>query len=200
VLQEPPYEIQESGSVSIDIPIHVYLKHSNEPKKIRLQYSLAIENNTRSSSESRCVYYDVENPPEQLWRALMHGGGEVVARTAGRRRGDRLVVLRDRPRAKHKFVEPLQCKHTRKSKPYVLDEVCSKCGESQTDLKKQLRVVAMTDDEIQRVSQLYLAFTSYDKSVDAISLPPMSDPIYRVPELPMSLREALKNARLDDAQ
>ncbi|KAG6448933.1 protein ENL isoform X2 [Manduca sexta] len=206
VLQEPPYEIQESGCASIDIPIHVYLKYSNRPKKIRLRYSLHIENNTKSSSESRCIYYDFENPSEQLCQALMSGGGEPVSRAAALDGAKRLVVVLsdgdDRPRRplkpkKYKFVEPVPCKHApkKRTKTYILDEICSKCGESTAvDIRKQLRAVAMTDEEISQISQLYMSYTSYEKSVDALVLPPLTDPIYRVPELPMRLREALKTA------
>lgn len=205
VLQEPPYEIQESGTVSIDIPIHVYLKYSSEPKKIRLRYSLEIENQAKSSTETRRVYYDLENPPEQLCRALMKSGGEVVARVGSR--AGRLVVLpggaSDRSKGikpkKYKFVEPVHCKHLHKKiKPYVLEEICSKCGEStHADFRKQLQSVGVTEDEVARVSQLYLAYTSYEKSVDALTLPPLTDPIYRPPELPPALREALETVKID---
>lgn len=61
------------------------------------------------------------------------------------------------------------------------------------DMKKQLRSIAMSEDEVSRVSQLYLAYTAYEKSVDAIVLPPFSDPVYRMPELPLPLRDALKS-------
>ncbi|KAJ0175046.1 hypothetical protein K1T71_009187 [Dendrolimus kikuchii] len=219
VLQEPPYEIQESGCSSIDIPIHVYLKYSSNPKKIRIRYSLQIENSTKSSSESRCIYYDFENPSEQLCRALMEGGGEVVPHTgAGAMkpaRGKRLLVVlsdsderrylhpqRRNHAKKYKFIEPIQCMHGSKKKPksYVIEEICSKCGESTTvEMKKQLRAVNMSEDDINRVSQLYLAYTAYEKSVDALILPPFSDPIYRVPELPLSLREALKGVEMNRA-
>lgn len=217
VLQEPPYEIQESGCASIDIPIHVYLKYSNRPKKIRLRYSLQIENNSKSNSESRCIYYDFENPSEQLCEALMSGGGEVVARAGAPDAGQKLVVLlsdggEDPPAPaptpvpaklhkakKYKFVEPVQCKHNaKKRKSYIFEEICSKCGHSiYVDFRKQLRSVAMTEDEINCVSQLYLSYTSYQKSVDALILPPMTDPIYRVPKLPKSLRKALKEVEED---
>lgn len=202
MLQEPPYEIQESGSVSIDIPIHVYLKYSSEPKKIRLRYSLEIENQRKSSSDSRCVYYDLENPPEQLCQALMKGGGEVVARAGGdrARRADARAAPSPRPAHKrYKFAEPLHCKHSHKKlKPYVLDEICSKCGEStHADFRKQLRSVAMTDDEVSRVSQLYLAYSNYEKCSSALVLPPLSDPIYRAPELPPALRDALRAVDAD---
>lgn len=203
VIQEPPYEIQESGCASIEIPIHVYLKYSNKPKRIRLRYSLHIENNSKSSSDSRCVYYDVENPTEELWRALMHGGGEVIARASGlAHRANKLVVLfsdtDDKPKImkskKYKFVEPIDAPRKqapKKTKPFVLEEICAKCGDSNVDLRKQLRAVSMTDEEITRVSQLCAAYNSYEKSVEALLLPPLSDPIYRLPELPASLRAAL---------
>ncbi|XP_031763033.2 protein ENL-like isoform X2 [Galleria mellonella] len=211
VRQEPPYEIQESGCSSIDVPIHVYLKCNNEPKIIRLRYSLVIENNTKSSSESTCIYYDFENPSEQLWKALMKGGGEIIARAGNMTRGSKLVVLSDNgddklqtsiKKKKYKFVEPVRCKHgsKKKAKPYVADEVCTKCGDSvQEDLKKQLRSVSMAEDEITRVSELYLSYKVYEKSVEALTLPPLSDPIYKVPELPLSLREALKCAPIENA-
>lgn len=203
VLQEPPYEVQESGCASIDIPIHVYLKFTKKPTKIRLRYSLQIENNTVISSESRCVYYDLKNPSAELCEALMSGGGEVVSRVAKRL----VVVLSDtkdrrstmKPK-KYKFVEPLLCKHVPKKRAKVYEEVCAKCGESTTaDLRKQLRadVVAMSEDEISRVSQLYLAYKSYEKSRDPLLLPPFSDPIYRVPEIPASLRKALETGDIN---
>ncbi|KAM3965515.1 uncharacterized protein ACR2FA_000362 isoform 1-T2 [Aphomia sociella] len=208
VLQEPPYEIQESGCASIDVPIHVYLKY-NELKKIRLRYSLVIENNTKSNSESRCVYYDFENPPEQLWKALVKGGGEVIARIGNMSRGNKLVVLSDsgddRPhkttkKRKYKFIEPVLCKHRpkRRTKSYLFEDICSKCGDYvHADLKKQLRAESMTEDEITRVSQLYHSYSIYEKSVDALTLPPLSDSIYKLPEPPLSLREALKSVHFD---
>ncbi|XP_075979601.1 protein ENL-like [Anticarsia gemmatalis] len=210
VLQEPPYEIQESGCASIDIPIHVYLKYSNRPKKIRLRYSLQIENNNESNSESHCVYYDFENPSEQLCKAIMSGGGEVVARTGAPDRSKKLLVVLsdsgdDKPHKvnnpkKYKFVEPIQCKHgpKKRTKSYLFEEICSKCGNSiYVDFRKQLRSVAMTDDEINCVSQLYLSYTSYEKSEDPLILPAISDPIYEMPVLPPALRKALKKVEDD---
>lgn len=208
VLQEPPYEIQESGCASIDIPIHVYLKYSNRPKKISLRYSLQIENNSKSNSESRCIYYDFVNPSEQLCEALMSGGGELMPRTGAPDGSKRLVVVLsddERPTRlmktkRYRFVEPLHCKHGHKkrTKSYIFEEICSKCGNSiYVDFRKQLRSVAMTEDEITCVSQLYWSYTNYEKSVGSLTLPPISDSIYRVPELPASLRRALKEVEED---
>lgn len=144
----------------------------------------------------------------------MEGGGEILAHTGAKpTRGKRLLVVLsdndDRPRSqqqrknhakKYKFIEPVQCMHgpKKRNKSYVIEEICSKCGESTTaEMKKQLRVVNMSEDDINRVSQLYLAYTAYEKSVDALILPHFSDPIYRVPELPLGLREALKGVEMN---
>lgn len=213
VIQEPPYEIQESGCASIEIPIHVYLKHSSKPKRIRLRYSLQVENSAKSSSESRCVYYDVENPSEALWAALMQGGGRVIARTGLAASREKLVVLLSEAEDKHrdimkppkyKFVQPIESARKpsskKSSKPVAVEDTCAKCGEStHVDFRKHLRAVKMTEDEIGRVSQLYLSLSSYEKSPDALALPPIADPIYRVPELPLSLKAALTSVEADYA-
>ncbi|XP_068622446.1 protein ENL-like [Battus philenor] len=206
VLQEPPYEIQESGCASIDIPIYVYLKCTNKPKKIRIRYSLNIESNSITNSESKYIYYDFENPSEQLCVALMKGGGEIIARRGcfKGQKDDLSLLFSDDEKSKNNktkryhFVEPIRNHRTKKrTKTYILEEICSKCGDS--DFKKQLRSVAMTDDEISKVSQLYLAYKSYEKSVDALILPPISDPIYTMPELPASLKGAIASIEGDYA-
>ncbi|CAG9565994.1 unnamed protein product [Danaus chrysippus] len=202
VIQEPPYEIQESGCASITIPIKVYLKYSSKPKKICLKYSLHIENNNKANSESRCVYYDFENPSEILCSALMKGGGEILARS-GSNTGKLVVLFDERTKTKvkrYKFIEPIRCKHASKTKTSLIDEICLKCGSSiSTDIRKQLRTVDMTESEINRVSQLYLAYNSYEKSLNSLTLPPLSDPIYKIPELPASLRSALTSVEADYA-
>ncbi|CAH2087536.1 unnamed protein product [Euphydryas editha] len=210
VRQEPPYEIQESGCTSIDIPIEVHLKFSQEPEKICLKYSLHIENNTKVSSESTCVYYDFENPSETLCRALMEGGGEVIGRTGNLDNSGKLVVVHSESRSednarnkkRYKYVKPVRCEHRLKtsSKSFILDETCSKCGKSiNSDFKKQLREVAMTEDEINRASQLYISNSEYEKSENALVLPPLWDPIYQIPELPASLRGLLNSVEADYA-
>ncbi|XP_050350321.1 protein AF-9-like isoform X1 [Nymphalis io] len=211
VLQEPPYEIQESGCASINIPIEVYLKFMKKPKKICLRYSLQIENNNKASTEKRFVYLDFENPSETLCSALMKGGGEIIGRTVNVANSNKLVVVFSDGRSKdqkamkvkrYKFIEPVRCKHGLKNAPKscLLDEICPKCGEPiNADFRKQLHAVAMTEDEINRVSQLYISYSSYEKSDNALILPPLSDPIYRVPELPASLRGALTSVEADYA-
>ncbi|CAG9791041.1 unnamed protein product [Diatraea saccharalis] len=201
VLPEPPYEIEETGSMSLDIPIDVYLKHSKQ-KKIRLRYSLVIEDDTKSTDKSQCVSINVEKPSKLLWKALIAAGGEAVEQTNRKHRSDRLVITPEThsgpPLSRYQLVEPVQCKHVLRSpSPYALEDTCIKCGESQIELKKELRMANMTEDEIDHAAQLYVSFSDYEKHLDAITLPPFSDPIFNIPELPASLQEMLKNAEIE---
>ncbi|CAG9790996.1 unnamed protein product [Diatraea saccharalis] len=173
----PSYEIQETGSVSSEIMIDVYLKHSTEPKKVRLSNSVVIEDEV--------------------------GGGEVVGHADANNPSDRLVIIPETHAtptpSRHKFIKPVQCKHVRRrsSKLYVLNDTCTKCGKSQIQLKNQLRLSKMTEDEIECATRLCVAFSDYEKHLDAITLPPLSDSIYSVPELPASLQEMMKNAEIE---
>ncbi|KAI5651371.1 YEATS family domain-containing protein [Phthorimaea operculella] len=177
VIQAPPYEIQESGCASIEIPIHVYLKHSERPRRIRLRYSLCADSASRSCSESRTVFYDIENPSEPL-----------------------LVVLLDREKQmkpnKYKFAEPAEARKPKRCKG---EEACEKCAEVGAQLRKQLKS-ALTEDEVARVWRLCAAVARYEKSAEALPLPPFSDPIYRLPELPASLRASLTSVEADLAR
>ncbi|KAM3965477.1 uncharacterized protein ACR2FA_000317 [Aphomia sociella] len=204
---EPPYEIEESGSTSIDVPILVYLKF-NETMKIRLTYRVVMENKTRSNSGSRCIYYDFKNPPEQLCKALVKGGGEIIVPIDHICQENKHTVLskskddkshKTMKNRKYRSLEPVQCKHRpkRRTNPFLLQEICSKCGLSvHAGLKKQLSGDCMTEDEITRVSQLYHSYSAYEKFEETLTLPPLSDPIYQLPELPPSLQEALKVSAL----
>ncbi|XP_011562748.3 protein ENL [Plutella xylostella] len=184
VIQEPPYEIQESGCASIDIPIHVYLKHSSKPKKIKLRYSLHIEDISASSSEVSCVFYDVERPSEALRRALLAGGGEAAP-------GPRaLVVITNEAKPHRHHSKVKKYKFIDSKKPSKKPQDCPKCGDTNVDFRKLLRKVSMTESEVDLVSQLYAACSGYEQSAGALVLPPWSDPIYRMPELPPSLRPA----------
>ncbi|KAJ8709822.1 hypothetical protein PYW08_009826 [Mythimna loreyi] len=155
------------------------------------------------------MYFDFVNPTEQLRSALMSVGGEVMPHTGAPDASKHLVVVpsdrerraRLKKKKKVRFAEPLPCKHGIKKRtcPYRFKEkICKKCGISDyEELRKQLRSVAMTEDEITHVSRLYRSCSTYEKSVGALTLPPISDSIYRVPELPPSLREALKEVEGD---
>lgn len=135
----------------------------------------------------------------------MKGGGEVIAHTIKSETNKLVVLFENKPKdikprklKKYRYIEPIRCKHG--TKPCLIEDICSKCGDSTgQELKQQLRSVKMTEDEINRVSQLYLSYRSYEKSVDSLILPPISDPIYKVPELPASLRSALKSVEADYA-
>lgn len=135
----------------------------------------------------------------------MKGGGELIARTGSLMNGlgkNALLVISDSDGKSHrhsstrtkkfKFIEPIQTKGVPRN-GMKLHEVCPKCGDAtNVDLKKLLKSVSMTKPEIDLVSQLYVSYSSYEKSVGAIQLPPLSDPIYKIPELPFSLRSSVE--------
>lgn len=211
VLQEPPYEIQESGCTSIEIPIHIYIKNSEKPKRIKLKYTLHLENYDNIATESNCVYYDFANPSEQLKRCLLRGGGEILANTGvcGGRSENILVLITDSNKTpkhdyKHKlmkaksytFIEPISWKNDskRKHRNKSTDDKLK----NKIDFKRILKSVSMTDTEISMVSDVFFAYHSYEKSKDpAILLPPMTDPIYEMPELPSTLQSCLSTIELD---
>ncbi|CAG9791043.1 unnamed protein product [Diatraea saccharalis] len=145
-----------------------------------------------------CMSINVEKPSKLLWKALIAAGGEAVEHTNRKHRNDRLVITPEThsgpPLSRHQLVEPVQCKHVlRIPSPYALDDTCIKCGESQIELIKELRMANMTEYKIDHAAQLYVSFFDYEKHLDAITLQPFSDPIFNIPELPASLQEMLKN-------
>lgn len=214
VIQEPPYEIQESGCTTIDIPIHIYIKYSEKPKKIKLRHTLCLENYSKNT-ETHCLYYDFENPSEELKQGLMKGGGEIIAGTRqvnGRDNKYYVVLSDDNNKILHKekhikentykFIEPIKWKNKRKKSDRITstrtDELPPSLNVLDVDFKKLLSRVSMTDKEIEMVSQVYCSYSCYEKSGDdALLLPPISDPIYRMPELPSSLKRSLCSIEAD---
>ena len=49
VIKTPPYEIRESGYAGFNVPIDVYFKSKDEPKKINFVYDLFLRMDDLSS-------------------------------------------------------------------------------------------------------------------------------------------------------
>lgn len=115
----------------------------------------------------------------------MKGGGEVLpnTKTPTEPFRDSDKPLKKRQRTDH-------CKQLlrKATKPYCFDARSKHLEATNLDISKLLKSVNMTKSEIDLVSNLYLSYNAYEKSVDALSLPCISDPIYKVPELPASLK------------
>ncbi|CAL1680329.1 unnamed protein product [Lasius platythorax] len=79
VLKEPPFVVKESGYAGFIIPIEIYLKNKDEPKKIHIQYDLILQpsgppiNNAIRHSEL------IRNPSDEFKKKLLKGGAVVVS-------------------------------------------------------------------------------------------------------------------------
>ena len=78
MIKESPYIVKESGYAGFVLPIDVYLKNKEEPKKISFQYDLQLQPSgppiSRVLREPRLF----QNPSEDFRRKLIRGGGVGV--------------------------------------------------------------------------------------------------------------------------
>lgn len=78
VLKEPPFVVKESGYAGFIIPIEIYLKNKDEPKKIHIQYDLILQpsgppiNNAIRHSEL------IRNPSDEFKKKLLKGGAVSI--------------------------------------------------------------------------------------------------------------------------
>ncbi|KAL0270668.1 UNVERIFIED_CONTAM: hypothetical protein PYX00_008003 [Menopon gallinae] len=78
VIKEPPYVVKESGYAGFVLPIDVYLKNKEEPKKISFQYDLTLQNSGPPISRVLREPRVFQNPSEDFRRKLVRGGGVGV--------------------------------------------------------------------------------------------------------------------------
>ena len=80
VLKEPPYRVAEAGYGSFYLPIEVYFKNKEEPRKLKFDYDLFLPvmgsppiDNIRSEALT------FKNPTEEFKKKLVKGGGIVTS-------------------------------------------------------------------------------------------------------------------------
>nr|CAD7589785.1 unnamed protein product [Timema genevievae] len=78
VIKDPPYSVKESGYAGFIIPIEIYFKNKDEPKKVRFDYDLNLQSNGPPISKVVREKYVFPNPSEDLRRRLIKGGGVGV--------------------------------------------------------------------------------------------------------------------------
>lgn len=78
VIKDPPYVVKESGYAGFVLPIDVYLKNKEEPKKISFQYDLQLQNSGPPISRVLREPRVFQNPSEDFRRKLIRGGGVGV--------------------------------------------------------------------------------------------------------------------------
>ena len=76
VVKEPPYQLSESGYGSFNLPIEVYFKNKDEPKKVRFEYDLLLPNlNDPPINQIRSECLTFQNPSEDFKQKLLKAGG-----------------------------------------------------------------------------------------------------------------------------
>ena len=79
VFKEPPYSLEASGYGSFTLPIDIYFKNKEEPKKVTLRYDLILPalgmpaiNNIRNEA------LKFINPPDEFKKKVLKAGGEIL--------------------------------------------------------------------------------------------------------------------------
>ncbi|KAI4483599.1 hypothetical protein M0804_007859 [Polistes exclamans] len=81
VIKEPPYVVKESGYAGFMIPIHVYLKNKDEPKRFQIFYKLNLQTRGRIINKVIRHIEIINNPSEEFRRKLLKGGGFTISST-----------------------------------------------------------------------------------------------------------------------
>ncbi|KAG7235465.1 hypothetical protein INR49_002696 [Caranx melampygus] len=75
--KDPPYKVEESGYAGFILPIEVYFKNKEEPKKVRFDYDLFLHLEGHPPvNHLRCEKLTFNNPTEEFRRKLLKAGGQ----------------------------------------------------------------------------------------------------------------------------
>ena len=77
VVKEPPYSVKESGYAGFNLPIDIYLRNNNEPKKIRFNYDLNLQQSGPPIIKVQKEKYIFNSPAEDFRMKLLKGGAIV---------------------------------------------------------------------------------------------------------------------------
>ncbi|KAJ3600041.1 hypothetical protein NHX12_033993 [Muraenolepis orangiensis] len=79
VCKEPPYKVEESGYAGFLMPIEVYFKNKEEPKKVCFNYDLFLNlEGNPPVNHLRCEKLTFNNPTKEFRRKLVRAGGVMV--------------------------------------------------------------------------------------------------------------------------
>lgn len=80
-IKDPPYSLKESGYAGFLLPVDIYLKNREEPKKHTCNYDLILHSSGPYSS-SRREELIIQNPTDEFRRKLLKGGGVIISNTS----------------------------------------------------------------------------------------------------------------------
>lgn len=78
VVKEPPYSVKESGYAGFNLPIDIYLRNNNEPKKIRFNYDLHLQPSGPPILKVQKEKYVFNSVSDEFKIKLMKGGATVI--------------------------------------------------------------------------------------------------------------------------
>lgn len=73
-MKEPPYVVKESGYAGFEIPIYVYLKNKDEPKKFHFSYDLNLQPSGPAINKVVLHNENIPNPNDEFRKKLLKGG------------------------------------------------------------------------------------------------------------------------------
>lgn len=73
VVKDPPFSVKESGYAGFMLPIEIYLKNKDEPKKIKFSYDFTLQQS--GFLKDRYVF---NNTNEEFRKKLLKGGGILI--------------------------------------------------------------------------------------------------------------------------
>ncbi|KAJ3621662.1 hypothetical protein MTP99_003774 [Tenebrio molitor] len=77
VVKEPPYSVKESGYAGFNLPIDIYLRNNNEPKKIRFNYDLHLQPVGPTIVKTQKEKYTFNSLTDDFKIKLLKGGGMI---------------------------------------------------------------------------------------------------------------------------
>lgn len=78
VLKEPPFIVKESGYAGFIIPIEIYLKNKDEPKKFQISYDLHLQPSGPPISKAIRHVQVIPNPSDDFRKKLLKGGAVSI--------------------------------------------------------------------------------------------------------------------------
>ena len=79
VVREPPYRVNEPGYGSFLLPIEIYFRHREEPKKIIINYDMFLRlEDAPPVDHIRREKLTFQNPGESFRKKLLKAGGVSV--------------------------------------------------------------------------------------------------------------------------
>ncbi|XP_012534391.1 protein AF-9 [Monomorium pharaonis] len=83
VFKEPPFVVKESGYAGFIIPIEVYLKNKDEPKKFQISYDLHLQPSGPPINKTIRHVEVFRNPSDDFRKKLLKGGAVIVSSRDG---------------------------------------------------------------------------------------------------------------------